>query len=51
MAQITYYIYAYNKVKKETGSSNISFSIPTGNFGMLTQDILPRKSSIFLLRN
>ncbi len=33
MAQITYYIYAYNKVKKETGSSNISFSIPTGNFG------------------
>ncbi len=33
MAQITYYIYAYNKVKKLTGNTNISFSIPTGNFG------------------
>ncbi len=33
MAQITYYIYAYNKVKKKTGSTNISFSVPTGNFG------------------
>ena len=35
MAQITYYIYAYNKVKKETGCSNISFSIPTGNWRCL----------------
>lgn len=33
MAQVTYYIYAYNQVKKETGKTNISFSIPTGNFG------------------
>ena len=33
MAQITYYVYAYNKVKRKTGKSNISFSVPTGNFG------------------
>ena len=33
MAQITYYIYAYNKVLKLTGNHNISFSVPTGNFG------------------
>ena len=33
MAQITYYIYAYNKIKSETGKANISFSVPTGNFG------------------
>ena len=33
MAQITYYIYGYNKVKKMTNSKNICFSIPTGNFG------------------
>ena len=33
MAQITYYIYAYNKVMKLTGNNNISFSVPTGNFG------------------
>ena len=33
MAQITYYIYTYNKVKRETGKTDISFSVPTGNFG------------------
>ena len=33
MSQITYYIYAYNKIKSETGKTNISFSVPTGNFG------------------
>jgi len=33
MAQITYYIYAYYKVKGISNTKNISFSIPTGNFG------------------
>ena len=33
MAQITYYVYAYNKVKKISKSNKICFSIPTGNFG------------------
>ncbi len=33
MAQITYYIYAYNKIRKTAGKCNISFSVPTGNFG------------------
>ena len=33
MAQITYYIYAYYKVRQLTNRKNISFSVPTGNFG------------------
>ena len=28
MAQITYYIYAYNKIKSETGNANISLVFP-----------------------
>ena len=33
MAQITYYIYVYNKVRNENRIADISFSVPTGNFG------------------
>ncbi len=33
MAQITYYIFAYNKVRKVSNDCNINFSVPTGNFG------------------
>ena len=33
MAQISYYIYAFNKVRDITGKNNVSFSVPTGNFG------------------
>ena len=43
MAQITYYVYAYNKVKRETGSTNISFSVPTGNFGDAYAGYIARK--------
>lgn len=33
LAQIVYYFYAYSRVQAETGSQNIDFSVPTGNFG------------------
>ncbi len=33
LAQIVYYFYAYSRVQAETGSKNIDFSVPTGNFG------------------
>lgn len=33
MAQIVYYFYAGLRVMRETGSSSIQFSVPTGNFG------------------
>lgn len=33
LAQIVYYFYAGLKVMKETGSTKISFTVPTGNFG------------------
>jgi threonine synthase len=33
MAQISYYIFAYNKIKDTLGNNSLSFSVPTGNFG------------------
>lgn len=33
LAQIVYYFWAGLKVMKETGSSTVRFSVPTGNFG------------------
>jgi len=33
LAQIVYYFYAAFRVQEETGASQVSFSIPTGNFG------------------
>ena len=33
MAQITYYVYTYNKIVEKIGKKNVSFSVPTGNFG------------------
>ncbi len=33
LPQIVYYFYAFFAVRKETGCENISFSVPTGNFG------------------
>jgi len=33
LAQIVYYVYAWLKIKEETGKESIDFSVPTGNFG------------------
>ena len=33
MAQITYYIYAFMKISLLNNKNDISFSVPTGNFG------------------
>ena len=33
MAQISYYIFSYNKVKEEYKNKKVSFCVPTGNFG------------------
>jgi threonine synthase len=33
MAQIVYYFHAYAQVKRSTGCSEVTFSVPTGNFG------------------
>jgi threonine synthase len=33
LAQVVYYFYAWGQVKKATGSNEVYFSVPTGNFG------------------
>jgi len=33
LAQVVYYVYAWFKVRAQTGNSCIDFSVPTGNFG------------------
>jgi threonine synthase len=46
LAQIVYYIYAWLKIKAETGEDSIDFAVPTGNFGdifagYIARNILP----------
>jgi len=33
LAQVVYYFYAFFQVQKQTGSDEVEFSVPTGNFG------------------
>jgi threonine synthase len=33
LAQIVYYFYAYFRISRQTGSRQVRFSVPTGNFG------------------
>ncbi len=33
LAQVVYYIYAYFRVSEQTGTKQVTFSVPTGNFG------------------
>jgi len=47
LAQVVYYVYAWLKIRKETGSESIEFSVPTGNFGdifagYIARNLLPR---------
>ena len=47
LAQVVYYVYAWLKIKNETGEEFIKFSVPTGNFGdifagYIARNLLPR---------
>jgi threonine synthase len=33
LAQVVYYVYAWFRIKEDTGKESIDFSVPTGNFG------------------
>ena len=47
LAQVVYYVYAWLKIKNETGAESIEFSVPTGNFGdifagYIARNLLPK---------
>jgi len=47
LAQVVYYVYAWFKIKGETGKESIDFSVPTGNFGdifagYIAKNLLPQ---------
>jgi threonine synthase len=47
LAQVVYYVYAWFKIKGETGEESIDFSVPTGNFGdifagYIAKNLLPQ---------
>jgi threonine synthase len=49
LAQVVYYVYAWLKIKNETGISSIDFSVPTGNFGdifagYIAKNLMPQGS-------
>jgi threonine synthase len=49
LAQVVYYVYAWLKIKGETGIESIDFSVPTGNFGdifagYIAKNLLPQGS-------
>ena len=46
LAQITYYFYAYFRVKEQNPGANVSFSVPTGNFGDLFAGYLARRMGL-----
>ena len=51
MAQISYYIYAYEKLSLINDKKKISFSVPTGNFGDAYAGYLAKVNLIFLYIN
>ena len=49
LAQVVYYVYAWLRIKTETGKESIDFSVPTGNFGdifagYIAKNLLPQGS-------
>jgi len=47
LAQVVYYVYAWFRVRAETGDGSIDFSVPTGNFGdifagYIAKNLLPQ---------
>ncbi|MDD5153744.1 MAG: threonine synthase [Thermodesulfobacteriota bacterium] len=43
LAQIVYYFYAYFRVREETDREEISFAVPTGNFGDIFAGYIARR--------
>jgi threonine synthase len=43
LAQIVYYLYAYFRVREETDREEISFAVPTGNFGDIFAGYIARR--------
>jgi threonine synthase len=43
LAQVVYYVYAWLKIKRETGCESIDFSVPTGNFGDIFAGYIAKK--------
>lgn len=46
MAQTVYYFYAYFQVAKQTGAKQVSFSVPTGNFGDIFAGYLAKRMGL-----
>jgi threonine synthase len=47
LAQVVYYVFAWFKIKMETGKESLDFSVPTGNFGdifagYIAKNLLPQ---------
>lgn len=43
LAQVVYYVYAWSRIKVETGKDSIEFSVPTGNFGDIFAGYIARR--------
>lgn len=50
LAQVVYYFYAWFRVNKQTGCSEIEFSVPTGNFGDIFAGFIAREMGIPIKR-
>ncbi|MDF2652317.1 MAG: threonine synthase [Paenibacillus sp.] len=46
MAQTVYYFYSYFQVAKQTGAKQVSFSVPTGNFGDIFAGYLAKRMGL-----
>ena len=46
LAQVVYYFYAWGRVRKQTGSDQVYFSVPTGNFGDIFAGYVARKMGL-----
>lgn len=49
LAQVVYYVYAWLRIRQETGIESLDFSVPTGNFGdifagYIAKNLLPENS-------
>jgi len=50
LAQVVYYFYAWFQVSKQTGCSEVEFSVPTGNFGDIFAGFIAREMGVPIKR-
>ena len=50
LAQVVYYFYACFRVQKQTGCSEVEFSVPTGNFGDIFAGYIARRMGLPIRR-